>query len=111
MDRWVERNARLASLPGLLLKSLEIDPTQVRQRIAAGVLDEADLLLVLVQDLDRQAERLELLDEHLERLRNSRRLDLLSLDDRLVGLHATHDVVALDGKQLLEDVRRAIGLE
>ena len=38
-------------------------------------------------------------------------LDLLALDDRLVGLDATHDIVRLDGEKLLQDVRRAVGLE
>src|SRR5688572_7364619 len=110
MDRWV-----WAALPraaaALLLKSLEIDPAEVRQRIAAGVLDEADLFLVLVEDLYAQAEGLELLDEHLERLRHARRLDLLALDDGLVRLHAAEHVVGLHGEELLEDVRRAVGLE
>src|SRR4029079_1570826 len=110
MDRWVRRGAVTTPLLGLFLKSLEIDPTQVRQRVAAGVLDEADLLLVLVQDLDREAERLKLLDQHLEGLRNARRLDLLALDDRLVRLHAAHHIVALDGEQLLEDGRRALSV-
>src|SRR6187431_910306 len=95
----------------LFLKALEIDAAEVRKRIAAGVLDEADLLFVLVQDLHRQSERLELLDEHLERLGHAGRLDLLALDDRLVGLHATHDVVGLHGEELLEDVRGAVRLE
>jgi len=42
-------------LPRLFLKPLEVDPAEVWQRIAARVLDEADLLLVFVQDLDRQS--------------------------------------------------------
>src|SRR5687768_1330214 len=113
MDRWVSTLGAVpdAELPWLFLKALEIDSAEVRQRIAPGVLDEADLLFVLVQDLHRQAERLELLDEHLERLGHARRLDLLALDDRLVGLHATHDVVGLHREELLEDVRGAVRLE
>ena len=69
MDRWLAWRPRRA--PRREYSSLEIDAAQVRQRIAAGVLDEADLLLVLVEDLHRQAERLELLDEHLERFRHA----------------------------------------
>src|SRR5687767_8286235 len=113
MDRWVSTRCNVpeAALPWLFLKALEIDSAEVRQRIAPGVLDEADLLFVLVQNLHRQAERLELLDEHLERLGHARRLDLLALDDRLVGLHATHDVVGLYRQELLEDVRGAVRLE
>src|SRR5919106_5135133 len=110
MDRWM-RAAPVAPRIRLLLKPLEVDAAEVGQRIAAGVLDEADLLFVLVEDLDAQAEGLELLDQHLERFRHARWLDLLALDDGLVGLYATDDVVALDGEQLLEDVRRAVGLE
>src|SRR3990170_3119573 len=113
MDRCMRELAAPSPAPPsrLFLKALEIDPAQVGQRVAARVLDEADLLFVLVQDLDRQPERLELLDEHLERLRHAGRLDLLALDDRLVGLHATHDVVRLHGEELLEDVRGAVRLE
>src|SRR5918997_5406899 len=93
-----------AAVCELFLKALEVDTAEVRKRIAAGVLDEADLLFVLVQDLHRQPERLELLDEHLERLWDAGRLDLLTLDDRLVGLNATHDIVRFDREELLEDV-------
>ena len=56
MDRWFRATPIRAPRRRLLLKPLEVDAIEVRQRIAAGVLDEADLLLVLVQDLDRQAE-------------------------------------------------------
>src|SRR6478736_5530450 len=53
------RGAFTTPLPELFLKPLEVDPAEIWQRIAAGVLDEADLLLVFVQDFDRQSERLE----------------------------------------------------
>src|SRR5688500_3114605 len=113
MDRWLGHARSRPRLRGarLFLKALEVDPSEVGQRIASRVLDEADFLFVLVQDLDRQPERLELLDEHLERLRHAGRLDLLALDDGLVRLHATHDVVGLHGEELLEDVRGAVRLE
>ena len=39
------------------------------------------------------------------------RLDVLALDDGLVGLDAAHDVVRLDREELLEDVGRAVGLQ
>src|SRR5918998_4599507 len=111
VDRWMGAGARCAPGRELLLKALEVDAAEVRQRVAAGVLDEADLLFVLVEDLDVEPERLELLDEHLERLRHAGRLYLLALDDRLVGLDATHDVVGLPREELLEDVRGPVGLE
>src|SRR3954468_13449443 len=62
------------------------------------------------EDLDVQAERLELLEQHLERLRDARLGDVLALDDRLVHLDAAEDVVGLDRQQLLQRVRRAVGL-
>ena len=51
---------------GSVLEPGEIDATQVRQRVCRGVLGEVDLLLVLVEDLHVEPQRLELLDEHLE---------------------------------------------
>src|SRR4051812_38810395 len=96
---------------GSVLEPCEIDPAEVGERIGRGVLGEMDLFLVLVEDLDVEAEALELLDEDLERLGHARWLDVLALDDRFVRLDASHDVVRLHGEQLLEDVGRAVGLE
>src|SRR6185295_8190979 len=62
------------------------------------------------QHLDVQAQRLQLLEQHLERLRNARLGDVLALDDRLVHLDPADGVVGLDGQQLLQRVRRAVGL-
>src|SRR5579883_1744588 len=92
--------------------ALEVDAERAR-RLRDVLLDllELDLLLVLAQDLDIEAEALQLLDEHLEGLGHARLLDVLALDDRLVRLDAPHDVVGLDGEQLLERVRRAVRLE
>src|SRR3954470_12171620 len=69
-----------------------------------------DRLPVAGEDLHVQAERLQLLEQHLERLRNARLGDVLALDDRLVHLDAAEDVVGLDGEQLLQGVGRAVGL-
>src|ERR1043165_7514024 len=69
-----------------------------------------DLLLRLHQ-LHVQAQRLELADEHVERLRQARLERRVALDDRFVDLRAARDVVGLRREQLLEDVRRAVGLE
>src|SRR3712207_7512326 len=44
-------------------------------------------------------------------LRDARLLDVLALDDGLVHLHAAEDVVRLDGEELLQGVRGAVGLE
>src|SRR5687767_13878610 len=99
-----------SSISSSVLEPGQVDPAQIGQRVGRDVLGEVDLFLVLVEDLDVETEALELLDEHLEGLRHTRRLDVLALDDRLVGLDAAHDVVRLDRQQLLQDVGGAVGL-
>ena len=69
-----------------------------------------DRRAVAGEHLDVQAERLELLQEDLEGLRDARLGDVLALDDRLVDLDPAHDVVRLDRQQLLQRVGRAVGL-
>src|ERR1700690_633921 len=96
---------------GSVFEPSEIDTAEIRHRIGAGVFGKADLLVVLVEDLYVEPQALELFDQDLERFGDAWRLDLLALDDRLVGLDATHDVVRLDGEQLLQDVRCAVRLE
>src|SRR5580704_5838978 len=54
--------------------------------------------------LDVEAQRLHLLDEHLEALGDARLGDVLPLDDGLVDLDAAQDIVGLDGEQFLERV-------
>src|ERR1035437_5380461 len=94
-----------------VLETGEVDSTEIRHRIGSGVLGEADLFVVFVEDLHVEPEALEFLDENLERLRNARSLDLLTLDDRFIGLDSTHDIVRLDGEKLLKNVRCAVRLE
>ena len=65
---------------------------------------------VLRQHLHVEAERLHLLDEHLERLGDARVGDVLALDDGLVDLDATGHVVGLDRQQLLQGVGGAVRL-
>ena len=74
-------------------------------------LTHLDLVAVGLQHLDVEAQRLHLLHEHLEALGDARLGDVLALDDALVHLHAAEHVVGLDGQQLLQAVRRAVGLE
>ena len=62
-----------------------------------------------LDELDVQAERLELLDEHVEALGQARLERVLALDDGFVHARAAHDVVALDGEELLQRVGRAVG--
>src|SRR5207247_9116919 len=64
------------------LKTADVD-AEVRL-VQRGVLGEADSFLAVVEHLDGKAQRLEFLDEHLERFRDSRRLDVLALTGRLV---------------------------
>ena len=66
---------------------------------------------VVGEHLDVDAERLHLLHEHLEALGHARLGDVVALDDRLVHLDPAEHVVGLDGQQLLQAVRRAVGLE
>src|SRR4051794_5062562 len=70
-----------------------------------------DLGTVVGEHLDVEAQRLHLLHEHLEALGDARLGDVLALHDRLVDLDSAEDVVGLDGQQLLQAVRRSVGLE
>src|SRR5437868_5031594 len=54
-----------------VLESAEVD-AQLRHDVRAGILDELNPLLVLVQDLDVDAQALELFDEHFEGLGHAR---------------------------------------
>ena len=86
---------------------------QVRRRplqVLVVAVAHLDGRAVRGQHLHVEAERLELLEEHLERLGDARLGDVLALDDGLVHLHSTHHVVRLDGEQFLQRVCRAVGL-
>src|SRR3989304_558939 len=64
-------------------------------------------LLLFVEDLHCQPQALQLLDEHLERLRYARLLDIFALDDCLVSLYAGY---AFSGSPVpLERGNRACG--
>src|SRR5580765_5044923 len=96
----------------LVLEPGEVDPAEIREHVAGGVvLRQRNLLVVLIEDLRVQPEAAQLLDEDLEGFRNPRWLDLLPLDDGFVRLDASEDIVRLDREQLLEDVRGPVGLE
>ena len=95
-----------------ILEPGEVDPPEVGQEVAGGVvLGQGDLLFVRIEDLGVETEAAQFLDEHLEGLGHARRLDLLALDDGFVCLDASEDVVRLDREQLLQDVRGPVGLE
>src|SRR5712692_818503 len=92
------------------LLTLETDP-QVQRNLRDVLFAEHDLALVLAQDLDPERESLQLLDQDPERLRDAGLERVVALDDRLVRLDATDDVVRLDGQDLLHDMGGAIRLE
>src|SRR3977135_2669454 len=92
------------------LFALEAD-TEVQRDLGDVFLRQNDLALVLAQDLDPEREPLKLLDQHSERFRYAGLERVVALDDRLVGLDATDDVVRLHGQDLLEDVSGAVRLE
>src|SRR3984957_4920704 len=62
-----------------------------------------------LDELDVQTQGLKLLDENVEALGQAGLEGVLALDDGLVHPCASHDVVALDGQELLERVRAAVG--
>src|SRR2546426_5365511 len=92
------------------LFALEAD-AEVQRDLGNVLFTEYDLALVLAQDLDPEREPFQLLDQDPERLRDAGLERVVALDNRLVGLHAADDVVRLDGQNLLQDVRGAVGLE
>src|SRR5215203_6579068 len=119
MSKWVGSRPALSRPAGYLLDVLdagglpaaEVDAQLLRgpEDLVVGVA-QLDRLPVAGEDLDVEAERLQLLEQHLEGLRDARLRNVLALDDRLVDLDAAQDVVGLDGEQLLQRVGRAVGL-
>src|SRR5215471_9346565 len=63
-----------------------------------------------LDQLDVEAEALQLPDQHVERLWDARVVRGVALDDRLVDLGPAVDVVRLRGQELLQDVRGAVRL-
>src|SRR5487761_1673696 len=99
-------------LVGAALGATDVDAELLGRAVHVLVeLTHLDLLTCGREDLDVQAQRLHLLDEHLEALGDPRLGDVLALHDGLVDLHAAEDVVGLDREQLLERVGGPVGLE
>src|SRR6187402_1015496 len=63
------------------------------------------------QELDVQTEALELTNQHIERLGQTRLFRHFALDDRFVDAAAAFDVVRLHGQQFLQRVGGAVSLE
>src|SRR5829696_8038634 len=62
-------------------------------------------------EIDVEAERLQLLDQDVEALRNARLEIVLVADDGLVDLRAAGHVVGLHRQHLLQGIGGAIGLQ
>src|SRR3569623_782799 len=71
----------------------------------------AVLRLLGVVQVDIEAERAHLLDQHVEAFGNARFERVVATHDRLVHLGTAGDVVRLHGEHFLERVGRAVGLE
>src|SRR6266545_7822833 len=104
--------ASLVFFVGAALGPGQVDPERFggAERVLVELAD-LDLFTRFVHDPDDEAERLHLLDEHLEALGDAGLGDVLALDDGLVDLHPAEHVVGLDGEDLLQRVRRAVRLE
>ena len=115
------RSASSASLADGLVGGWRRSGGAHAREVDAELLGGAQQVVVLVahlgasallgDDVDVERQRLHLLEQHLEGLRDRRLGDVLALDDRLVGLHAPDGVVGLDREHLLQRVRRAVGLQ
>src|SRR6185312_8663848 len=57
---------------------------------------------IQLAELDVEAEGLDFLDQHVEGFRRAGLQRVVALDERLVDLGTTLDVVGLDGEELLE---------
>src|SRR6478736_3946924 len=110
-------SAPLGLAAGVVLVAASFGAREVDAELLGGAEDvfveltHLDLLTGGGEDLDVEAQGLHLLDEDLEALRDARLGDVLALDDGLVDLDPAEDVVGLDREDLLERVRRAVGLE
>ena len=69
------------------------------------------LVVVFGEHFDVEREGLQFFEQHLERLGDAGLGDVVALDDALVRLDTADDIVRLDGEDLLQDVRRAVGFE
>src|SRR5260370_203642 len=78
---------------------------------AAVFLERAAVAITCLPHRDPDAQRLQLLHEHIERLGNSRLWQVLPLHDGFIHSAATVHIVGLDGENLLERVRGTVRLE
>src|SRR6188474_755338 len=89
------------ALPGRIRNRDRKDATASRGSIAS----------IELLELDVEAQALQFLDQHVERLGNAGLGRVLALDDRFVDPRPPRYVVRLDGEQFLKGVGGAVGLE
>ena len=71
----------------------------------------AEAQRVALLELDVETEGLDFLDQHVEGFRRAGLQRVVALDERLVDLGTSLNVVGLDGEEFLERVRRAVSFE
>src|SRR5690606_28995080 len=108
VSRWL-LTGRPRSTATDLLRHLPGQRSQTRRHPGRGLLLLARRRRILDQ-LDIQAQRLELLEEDVERLGQTGLQHMLALDDRLVHPGAAQHVIRLDGEELLQGVGGAVRL-
>ena len=79
--------------------------------LVAVVVSEVDNVAVLIENSYVKAETLKLSYHYLEGLRNAGLRNGLALNDSLVGLLTSHQVIGLDGQDLLKRISCAVSLQ
>src|SRR5579883_1123488 len=97
--------------PGTAIQKSCRAGAQGSRPIGASIRRLFRLRLLPLHQLDVEAERLQLADEHVERLGHARLDARLALDDGLVNLGAAIDIIGFGREQFLQDVRCAVGFE
>ena len=100
-----------AGLTDSVVDSLAVAAAEILRLFLLNNGGKLDLLTLFVENADVKAERLKLLNKHLECLGNAGSGDILTLNDRLVSLTASVDVVRLDGQDLLKCICCTVCLE
>src|SRR5579859_2319549 len=85
------------------LKTRDIYP-QFRQYIIATILHKRNPLVILIENLDVDAQALQLFDQYFERLWHTRLYHGLSFHNGLIGLDAPRDIVGFHSQNLLQGI-------
>src|SRR6266487_836067 len=87
-----EHHSAFNGRSSITFKAGQVD-TQLRHDITRGVLNELYRLIVIVENINVDAQALQLLHQHFEGHGNPWLDHILALHDGLVGLHTPHVVV------------------